>query len=290
MSDSVKLMTFILLSGLLHFATLSGSHDTLYSTKLRSEIKVAFVSGDGSAFRARPKRDLARELKPQAAASHTKTPRVDQEHELPDSPSKPLPSVASSAVKSRSVPPLTQPMSPTPEPRVAAEKEEVQTAEPAVHPVAKHRPDQDLIEKEVPLPDFNAAAELFATDALAEPVSPPPGGGDASFEEGHLPAGQPAVAAMEMALPLYDENPKPVYPRVAALKGWEGTVLLEVLVLKDGQVGDVSLLNSSGYRALDKAARKTVYRWKFRPAHVGGDPVECKVQIPINFVLNSARS
>ncbi len=62
--------------------------------------------------------------------------------------------------------------------------------------------------------------------------------------------------ANQSALPRYDINPKPKYPRVAKLRGWEGVVLFSVHVLQDGSVGKVSMLASSGYRSLDKSAKK----------------------------------
>ncbi len=98
----------------------------------------------------------------------------------------------------------------------------------------------------------------------------------------------PEAGTMQ-ALPLYDVNPKPDYPDVARSRGWQGRVLLEVTVSVDGTVDKVSLMKSSGYRVLDKAARKTVYRWKFVPAHVGGGSVPCKVQVPVDFHLNAVR-
>jgi len=87
-------------------------------------------------------------------------------------------------------------------------------------------------------------------------------------------------------LPRYDINPLPAYPEVARRRGQEGTVTLEVLVLADGRVGEMDLVASSGYRSLDKAALKAVRRWQFKPATSLSAPVESRVLVPVDFILN----
>ncbi|MEA3362149.1 MAG: energy transducer TonB [Thermodesulfobacteriota bacterium] len=87
------------------------------------------------------------------------------------------------------------------------------------------------------------------------------------------------------ALPRYDLNPSPRYPQVAKLRGWEGKVVFEALILKSGRVGNLNLLASSGYRSLDSAARKAINRWQFKPAVASGVSVDSQVQIPITFSL-----
>lgn len=88
------------------------------------------------------------------------------------------------------------------------------------------------------------------------------------------------------ALPRYDRNPKPVYPEVARRRGWEGSAHFEVLVLKNGRVGQVKMLTSSGHRSLDRAARKAIQRWVFKAASSFGANVDSRVVVPIDFVLN----
>lgn len=98
---------------------------------------------------------------------------------------------------------------------------------------------------------------------------------------------QPVVQepAYRTAQPRYAVNPKPEYPRVAKLRGWQGDVLFQVEVLASGRVGRVSLVASSGYRSLDRAARKALRRWVFKPATNMGVPVASEVRIPIHFAL-----
>ena len=80
-------------------------------------------------------------------------------------------------------------------------------------------------------------------------------------------------------------NPKPPYPLLARRRGYEGRVLLSVLVRADGGGGGVTLKQSSGHAMLDASALDTVRRWRFLPARRGATPVESRVDVPIVFRL-----
>ena len=90
------------------------------------------------------------------------------------------------------------------------------------------------------------------------------------------------------ALPRYDVNPPPHYPQVAKLRGWEGKVVFEALIRKNGRVDRLKIKDSSGYRSLDTAARKAISRWKFYPATSFGFPKDSEVEIPITFSLKDS--
>lgn len=98
---------------------------------------------------------------------------------------------------------------------------------------------------------------------------------------------QDSLEGYQPALPYYENNPRPEYPRVAKLKGWEGDVMFEISVLKNGMVGHLELVTSSGYKSLDSAARKAIKRWRFKPATVLGLPVDSQVRVPIKFSLRT---
>ena len=87
------------------------------------------------------------------------------------------------------------------------------------------------------------------------------------------------------AMPLYADNPKPVYPDVARRRGWDGVVELRVEVGVDGRVAELALERSSGYAVLDRAARRAVRRWRFVPAREADIAVRSEVVVPINFRL-----
>ncbi len=88
-----------------------------------------------------------------------------------------------------------------------------------------------------------------------------------------------------LAIPRYGKNREPYYPATAREQGWQGTALLKVLVLKNGSVGSLEILRSSGYAILDRSALKAVKEWKFIPAHKDGQPVEIGVEVPVTFRL-----
>lgn len=84
----------------------------------------------------------------------------------------------------------------------------------------------------------------------------------------------------------YVHNPKPPYPERARKEGWEGTVLLRVLVDREGKSKWIEINRSSGFETLDAAAVETVKRWRFYPARYGERKIESWVRIPIIFRLS----
>lgn len=80
------------------------------------------------------------------------------------------------------------------------------------------------------------------------------------------------------------KNP-PVYPSIALRMGFEGRVLLQVLVATDGSVLQVRIGDSSGYRSLDRAALEAARKWKFHPGTHNGVAYQGWVIIPVNFEM-----
>lgn len=87
------------------------------------------------------------------------------------------------------------------------------------------------------------------------------------------------------AVPRYKENRPPAYPRLARKRGYQGRVVLEVLVKEDGSAGTVRLEKSSGHTLLDEAAIEAVKKWLFSPGKEGDKVVEMWVKIPVRFRL-----
>ncbi len=87
------------------------------------------------------------------------------------------------------------------------------------------------------------------------------------------------------AYPKNEGNPPPPYPVLARRRGWEGTVDLSVMVLENGQVGDISVEKSSGYPLLDETALKTVSKYHFVPGLSGDQAVVMRVKVPVHFRL-----
>lgn len=74
---------------------------------------------------------------------------------------------------------------------------------------------------------------------------------------------------------------------MARRNGEEGTVLLRVLVGRDGTPLKVEIDQSSRSRLLDHAALDAVKGWRFVPARRGTDAIEAWVRVPVSFRLES---
>ena len=84
-----------------------------------------------------------------------------------------------------------------------------------------------------------------------------------------------------------EKNPHPTYPLIARKKGWEGKVVLQTDVDKQGNVKFVRILESSGFKVLDDISIETLKTWKFKPAKLGNEFVDDIVDIPVKFVLTN---
>jgi protein TonB len=127
----------------------------------------------------------------------------------------------------------------------------------------------------------------LAQSSQNSPALPYPGTGYGSIEgAGNLP-GQTITGKrfVQEAKPLYRTNPAPEYPHIARLRGYQGHVVLKVLVDREGNVSDLEVSRSSGYPVLDQAAVNSVKKWIFVPAMRGNESVEMWVRIPIRFKL-----
>lgn len=109
-------------------------------------------------------------------------------------------------------------------------------------------------------------------------IPPPP-------QTEHTTTLRPEEIKTEPATPRYKKNPPPEYPEMARRRGYEGEVLLAVLVSVNGTVASVKVKDSSGHSILDRAAVRAVAAWEFEPARRMGSPVPLWVDIPVRFVL-----
>ena len=133
--------------------------------------------------------------------------------------------------------------------------------------------------------------EIRETPAKGAPASPipqlsrrpSPHDGAPSFPAHPRSVGE--APPSRQAVPLYLENPPPRYPAAARLRGYEGSVRVEVLVDREGKVRDLRLVESSGHAMLDRAALGAVKGWKFEPARRGEEKVEMWVTVPVTFRL-----
>jgi periplasmic protein TonB len=106
------------------------------------------------------------------------------------------------------------------------------------------------------------------------------------------PAPAPATAAAtgRVDLPISDadylHNPKPAYPPTSRRLGEQGKVVLRVLIGVDGRAQDATVLESSGFARLDRAALEAARQWRYVPGKRGGVPEPMWVKVPIDFDLS----
>lgn len=87
------------------------------------------------------------------------------------------------------------------------------------------------------------------------------------------------------AVPIYENNPAPLYPSIAKRRGITGTVILNALVNQKGKVDELSVHTSSGFPILDKNAMQAVKHWAFKPGKKGDKVVSMRVLIPVSYEL-----
>ena len=159
-------------------------------------------------------------------------------------------------------------------------KPEVKTAPVPKKPLKPEKKETGPVaEKE---PDSNALAKSDAGQKNADSE-----GWDSERKIVDTPPGELAYNVSEGARPDYGINPKPHYPKSARRRGYEGTVLLRVLVLENGEVGEIELTEPSGYSVLDESALKAVKDWVFIPGKKAGKYISSWVEVPIKFQLDS---
>ena len=106
------------------------------------------------------------------------------------------------------------------------------------------------------------------------------------------PANEDSVQNKPDEYPFVEEIPQvvtkvaPIYPPDAAKAGIQGTVMLQVLVGKDGLVRQTRVMSS--IPALDAAAETAVRQWVFKPALDNGKPIQVWVALPMKFTLRGA--
>jgi protein TonB len=107
------------------------------------------------------------------------------------------------------------------------------------------------------------------------------GSGEVSAIVDPDPSEDAFVAFDEKPVPIL--HPDPAYPEWARENGIDGRVVLHALVGIDGRVRRVTVIR--GVPGLSEAAEDALYRWTFRPAKAGRQPVAVWIEVPFSFRL-----
>src|SRR5262245_22487263 len=90
-----------------------------------------------------------------------------------------------------------------------------------------------------------------------------------------------------VTLPVVMKQVKAQYTREATDAHIEGVVVLEVVVLANGMVGDIKVSKSlDPTYGLDDQAVKAMKQWRFKPGTKDGKPVAVRVEVEMAFNLN----
>jgi len=107
---------------------------------------------------------------------------------------------------------------------------------------------------------------------------------DNSAAQSTLAAQKPRISAGG-AQGLVIRPVAPLYPASARQAHIEGTVVLQAVIGKDGNVQTVRVV--SGHPMLIQAAVNAAKQWHFNPYYQDGEPVEADTQINVNFTLQA---
>lgn len=91
----------------------------------------------------------------------------------------------------------------------------------------------------------------------------------------------------EVKQPRPISTPDPVYSEQARQAGFQGTLVLRMIIDKDGHPRDVRIARPLGL-GLDDKAVEAVQGWQFKPAEREGEPVAVQMDVEVTFRLFEA--
>lgn len=97
-------------------------------------------------------------------------------------------------------------------------------------------------------------------------------------------ADQAVAITDDITPPRLKEVASPDYTEEAKKKKIEGTVTLEIVVDKKGDVIDAKVVKGLGH-GLDENATAAVKEWKYKPAEKDGAPIAVKMEVTVEFFL-----
>lgn len=111
-------------------------------------------------------------------------------------------------------------------------------------------------------PRLRNKIESISTSSLSSPAMVHENAGPGTA------TGNGTEASFESTIISYQ---KPVYPRLAQVRGLEGNIQIRIRVSPLGLASETAVLKSSGHEMLDKAALEAVSHWRFQKNVVSYD-------------------
>jgi TonB family protein len=193
----------------------------------------------------------------------------------------------SSPIPARRLPPPVTPPPPKPEP--PPPPLEAKTLPPVMAPVATIAADtrnqEGLMEerpKETP-PSQGPGSGGGAGTGQGTGLGEGSGSGIGPGEGGGI-GGGPYRPGSGVAPPRLLKEVRADYTDEARRANVTGEVLLEIVVRRDGSVGEIRILRRLG-SGLDQRAVAAVRQWRFAPATLKGTPVDVIVEVGVEFKL-----
>lgn len=154
-------------------------------------------------------------------------------------------------------------------------------AEAPVPPIEQPKPEPVKIEKARPVA-VNPPPIVQTPAATPPPImvtaTPPT---IAPAVTAQAPTAAPvAVSDLEERLVDYQ---LPRYPLESRRKKEHGTLLVRLLIGRDGRVAEASIARSCGFPRLDEAFLQAVRKWRWRPELRDGEPVEVRGVMPFTW-------
>jgi len=171
-----------------------------------------------------------------------------------------------------------------PPPSMTQAKPQIEVQQPDIAPptigIPTPVPDEEVVE------DVRFATRQELAELSAPVVAAGSGGGDSVVidipVEDYFPASDEFVAVEEMPVEIFHETPD--YPEMANLTEKSGTVWVQALVDKEGNVRDARVLRPSGANVgFEEAAVEAAYKNKYKPAIQNGRPVAVWVSYKVDF-------
>ena len=127
--------------------------------------------------------------------------------------------------------------------------------------------------------DRFGSTNLHAPDRTQARNEPAPDNPESSIESAEAINVSPSVMDRNLIV-----SRVPAYPELARTSRIEGEVVMRALISKEGTVERLHVMQ--GDSRLRGAAEEAVYKWRYRPYVLNGQPVEVATTVTVNFNLN----
>lgn len=168
--------------------------------------------------------------------------------------------------------------------------ERLEVAEPPPPPPPEDPPDPPEPEEEDPPPEMDQPPPDISLEQLEMSLNPGTGGGmGGDFEMPSFDVEEEDLGSMDaFELDEVDSEPRPRsrirfrYPASAKRRGITGVVKLEYIVNEDGEVEEVSIIESPA-PVLSEATAEVIRRTNFEPATKNGRPVKVRMTASVPY-------